>query len=89
MQLQSGSAGLAIHTSLSLLLSFAFYKTINVTAVFIQGRGSKAAVKGVVISYVSNSPKDPKDQMKYAFISTVYTEMSEAKSENTLAEQFI
>lgn len=69
---------------LSVLLSFAFYKTINVAAVFAQGRGSRTAVKGVVISHVSNSTEEPKDQMKNAFISTVYTEMSEPKSERTL-----
>lgn len=71
-------------TRLSLLLSFAFYKTINVAAVFVQGRGSRAAVKGVVILHVSNSPKEPDDQMKYVFIYTVYTEMSESKNERTL-----
>lgn len=72
------------HPNVSLSLSFAFYKTINVAAVFVQGRGSRTAVKGVVISHVSNSPKESDDQMKYAFISIVYTEMSESKSERTL-----
>lgn len=66
-------------TRLSLLLSFAFYKTINVAALFVQGRGSRAAGKGVVILHVLNSPKDPKDKIKYAFIFTVYIEMSEEK----------
>lgn len=71
-------------THLSLLLSFAFYKTINVAAEFVQGRGSRAAVKRVVILHVLNSSEKPKDQMKYVFISTVYTEVSEPKSKRTL-----